>query len=184
MKKYLMALALATAFVSANAYVWDSTRLFTVKENINRPFYQASLQPFIEKADNILTLSPLSVMDKSALPPSGDPHDYMSQARYFWPNPSKPDGLPYINRDGVTNPEIYKLDRNRLGETADRITTLAVAYYLTGNEKYAEKAVELIKVWFLDKNTRMNPNLEYAQMIPGHNGGKGRCYGLLDTYSF
>ena len=21
-------------------------------------------------------------------------------------------------------------------------------------------------------------------MIPGHNGGKGRCYGLLDTYSF
>ena len=30
----------------------------------------------------------------------------------------------------------------------------------------------------------MNPNLEYAQMIPGHNNDKGRCYGLIDTYSF
>lgn len=184
MNKYLVALILAASSVSANAYVWDSTRLFTVKENIKRPFYQASLQPFLEKADSILPLPPLSVMDKETIPPSGNPHDYMSQARYFWPDPSKSDGLPYINRDGVTNPEIYKLDRNRLGETADRITKLAVAYYLTGEERYAEKAVALIKVWFLDKNTRMNPNLEYAQMIPGHNGGKGRCYGLLDTYSF
>ncbi len=41
-----------------------------------------------------------------------------------------------------------------------------------------------LSVYGSDKDTRMNPNLEYAQMIPGHNGGKGRCYGLLDSYSF
>ena len=59
-----------------------------------------------------------------------------------------------------------------------------MAWYFSEEEKYARKATELIRVWFLDKATRMNPNLEYAQMIPGHNNDKGRCYGLIDTYSF
>ena len=66
-------------------------------------------------------------MMKEKTPSSGDKHDYMSQARYFWPDPAKPDGLPYINRDGISNPELNKLDRNRLGTTANRITTLALA---------------------------------------------------------
>lgn len=123
-------------------------------------------------------------MMKEKTPGSGDKHDYMSQARYFWPDPSKPDGLPYVNRDGLSNPEILTLDRERLGQTADRIKTLSLAYYLTGDEKYAAKATEFIRVWFLDRKTAMNPNLEYAQVIPGVNGGKGRCYGLLDAYSF
>ena len=108
----------------------------------------------------------------------------MSQARYYWPDPSKPDGLPYISHDGKSNPELDKLDRNRLGETAQRVTTLALAWYFSGDEKYARKATELIRVWFFNKDTRMNPNLEYAQMIPGHNNNKGRCYGVIDTYSF
>ena len=108
----------------------------------------------------------------------------MSQARYYWPDPTKPNGLPYINRDGVSNPELNKLDRNRLGKTAGRITTLALVWYFSGEEQYARKATELIRVWFLNKDTRMNPNLEYAQMMPGHNNDKGRCYGLIDTYSF
>lgn len=89
-----------------------------------------------------------------------------------------------MSRDGESNPELNKLDRNRLGATASRVTTLALAWYFSGEEKYAQKATELIRVWFFDKDTRMNPNLEYAQMIPGHNGGKGRCYGVLDSYSF
>lgn len=184
MKRYLIVLTMATVVASAVATIVNPSRLEIVKENITRPFYQASLRPLLHKADNILNLTPLSVMDKETMPPSGNKHDYMSQARYFWRDPSKPDGLPYINRDGMTNPEIHKLDRKRLGETADRITTLCLAYYFTDNEEYARKATELLKTWFLNKDSRMNPNLEYAQMIPGHNGGKGRCYGVLDTYSF
>ena len=172
---------MAAACGSTVANVVNLPRLDIVKENIDRPFYQASLRQMLLKADSLLTVAPLSVMDKDIVPPSGSKHDYMSQARYFWRDPSKPDGLPYINRDGMTNPEIYRLDRNRLGETADRITTLCLAYYLTDDEKYARKATQLLRTWFIDKATRMNPNLEYAQMIPGHNGGKGRCNGVVDA---
>lgn len=184
MNKYIVALSLATATLCGNAQVWNPDHLKQVKQEIDRPFYAESLTHLLRQADAYIDAKPASVMDKDALPASGDKHDYMSQARYFWADPSKPDGLPYINRDGESNPEIYKLDRYRLGETANRIKVLSLAYYLTGDEKYAKKAVELIKVWFLDKDTRMNPNLEYAQMVPGHDNGKGRCYGVLDAYSF
>lgn len=184
MNRHILTLGLAASFLCGSSQVIDTSRLQNVKQNIDRPFYSKALSHLVCVADSLLECVPMSVMDKEAVPASGDRHDYMSQARYFWQDPQKADGLPYINRDGVTNPEIYKLDRDRLGKTADRIKTLALAYYFTGDEKYAGKAAQLIDVWFLDKNTRMNPNLEYAQMIPGHNNGKGRCYGVIDAYSF
>ena len=164
--------------------VWDAAHLAQVKQSIHQPFYAIAYQELKAKADRLLNAKPLSVMLKEKIPASGDKHDYMSQARYAWPDPSKPDGLPYITRDGLSNPEINKLDRNRLGTTADRITILSLAWYFSGDERYAQKATELIRVWFLDKATRMNPNLEYAQVIPGLYGNKGRSYGLIDTYSF
>ncbi len=164
--------------------IWDATHLAGVKESIQEPFYSTAYQELKAKADRLLDARPLSVTLKEKTPASGDKHDYMSQARYYWPDPTKPDGLPYISRDGLSNPELEKLDRNRLGATADRITTLTLAWYFSGDERYAQKATELARVWFLDKETRMNPNLNYAQVIPGRYGNKGRCYGLIDTYSF
>lgn len=164
--------------------IWNPTHLKHVKQSIRKPFYATSYQALKAEADKMLNAQPLSVMMKDKTPASGDKHDYMSQARYTWPDPTKPDGLPYITRDGQTNPEINKLDRNRLGATANRITTLALTWYFSGEEQYAEKATELIRVWFLNKATRMNPNLEYAQIVPGRYGNKGRCYGLIDSYSF
>ena len=164
--------------------IWDASHLAKVKQSLDEPFYATAYQKLKADADGLLHVEPLSVMMKEKMPASGDKHDYMSQARYFWPDPTKPDGLPYINKDGKSNPELEKLDRNRLGETAERVTTLALAWYFSGEEKYARKATELIRVWFLDKDTRMNPHLEYAQIIPGMNHDKGRCYGVLDGYSF
>ena len=164
--------------------IWNTAHLANVKHSIHEPFYATTYEILKAEADRLLDAQPLSVMMKEKTPTSGDKHDYMSQARYYWPDPTKPNGLPYINRDGVSNPELNKLDRNRLGTTAGRITTLALVWYFSGEEQYARKATELIRVWFLNKDTRMNPNLEYAQMIPGHNNDKGRCYGLIDTYSF
>lgn len=164
--------------------IWDKTHLEKVKQSIHEPYYAAACEALKAEADRLLEAEPLSVMMKEKTPASGDKHDYMSQARYFWPDPTKPDGLPYISRDGLSNPELEKLDRNRLGTTARRITTLALAWYFSGEEAYAQKATELIRVWFLDKATCMNPNLEYAQVIPGLNGNKGRSYGLIDSYSF
>ena len=163
--------------------VWDSAHLARVKESIHEPYYAAAFAHLLQQADACLQAGPLSVMDKQAVPESGDKHDYMSLARYYWPDPSKPDGLPYVNRDGESNPELNGYDRIPMGTTCNRIETLSLAWYLSGNEAYAQRAVELLRVFFLDKATRMNPNLNYAQVARGHNGNRGRSYGVLDAYS-
>lgn len=163
---------------------WNAAHVDYVRRNIKSNFYSLAYERLKADADAMTDKEPLSVMMKDKTPASGDKHDYMSMARYFWPDPEKADGLPYINRDGVSNPELECYDRNRLGEAAERITTLSLAWYLSGDDIYARKAVEQIRMWFINRDTRMNPNLEYAQMVPGLNGGKGRSYGVLDTYSF
>lgn len=171
-------------FPAQSQSMWDKAHLSDVKNRIDAPFYGKAYGNLIKHADALLEEEPLSVMMKEKTPASGDKHDYMSQARYYWPNPDRPDGRPYVSRDGLSNPEINRLDRIRLGMTADRIKVLSLAWYFSGDEKYARKASELIKVWFLNKDTAMNPNLEYAQVAPGHFNDKGRSYGLIDTYSF
>lgn len=131
-------------------------------------------------AKSALKMKPVSVMDKSRTPPSGDKHDYMSQAPYFWRDPKSPTGLPYIRRDGERNPEIYQIpDHKSLSKLEENVETLALAYYYTGNEDYAAKAAQLLRAWFLDPATRMNPNLEFAQAVPGVNTGRGT--GLIET---
>lgn len=121
----------------------------------------------IREADKNLTSNIITVMDKPMTPPSGDKHDYMSMGRYWWPNPATADGLPYIRKDGVVNPEVDKLDRIPLGKAARSIYTLSLAFYLTNDEKYAAKAVENLSIWFINKDTKMNPNMNFGQTIPG-----------------
>ncbi|MBQ8500904.1 MAG: alginate lyase family protein [Bacteroides sp.] len=183
-RNLLLAALLYLASTLGAQSLWDAEHLSKVKQSIDQPFYADAYQALIREAERALEAEPLSVMMKEKAPVSGNMHDYMSLARYFWPDPTKPDGLPYITRDGISNPELNKYDRNRLGSTAERISTLALAWYFSGEEKYAQKATELIRVWFLNKDTYMNPNLEYAQVSRGHYGDKGRSYGLIDSYSF
>jgi hypothetical protein len=142
--------------------------------------FQAALTELDADANVALKVKPVSVMDKGVTPPSGDKHDYMSQAPYYWPDPSKPNGLPYIRKDGQRNPEIDKItDRANLQRLARNTFTLALAYYYTGRPEYAQHAAELIRVWFLDAATRMNPNLNFGQGIPGI--AKGRAAGIVET---
>lgn len=186
MKKLLLSVlgALLAVSVGNAQSIWNREHLCEVKSQLNRPMYAQAYGALIGEADELLEATPLSVMMKQKPSPTGDNHYYTSLARYFHPDPSKPDGLPYVNRDGITNPEINLWDRNRLGDMAHRVATLSLAYFMSGDERYAAKAAEQLRVWFLNKDTRMYPNFEYAQMVPGVNGNKGRCYGVLDGYSF
>jgi hypothetical protein len=131
-------------------------------------------------AQKSLSAGPFSVVSKEAAPPSGDKHDYMSQAPYFWRDPKSPTGLPYIRRDGERNPEISKYpDHQSMDKMVSSVETLALAYYFQGDEAFAGRAAVLLRAWFIDSATRMNPNLQYAQAIPGINTGRG--IGLIET---
>ena len=144
------------------------------------PSIMAAYKMLIKDADKALQFGPVSVMEKKNDPPSGDKHDYMSLAPYFWPDPNKPGGLPYIRKDGETNPEVkdYK-DKEYQPLLCSNVQTLALAYYFSGEKIYAEHAAKLLRVWFLDTATRMNPNLNFGQAIKGVN--TGRAAGLIDT---
>lgn len=166
-----------------NTRIYDARKLIAIKQSTS-PAYKKAKEKVQSEAEKILSKTPPSVMDKEMIPTSGDKHDYMSMGPYWWPDPSKPDGLPYIRRDGERNPELDKLDRNKLGNMAESVATLGLAYFFSEEEKYAEKAVEYLKVWFLNPKTKMNPNLNFGQTIPGRNNGLGRGTGLIDTYSF
>jgi hypothetical protein len=132
-----------------------------------------------ERADRALLEGPWSVMDKKHVPPSGDRHDYMSVGPYWWPDPLKPDGLPYIRRDGKTNPERYEYDNSSMKNMVYAVEALARAWYFTGHATYAERAALLLRIWFLDTATKMNPHLRYGQAIRGITDG--RDIGIIDT---
>ena len=116
----------------------------------------------------------------------GGPHDFFSQADYFWPNPKNPDG-PYVNRDGQSNPENFNEHRKAMIRLSIEMPALTSAWLLLRRERsqsaaaksYGRKAAEFLLAWFVAAETRMNPNLEYAQGV--HGVSTGRNYGIIDT---
>jgi hypothetical protein len=125
------------------------------------------------------------------LPPFGDAHDYWLPAPYFWPNPNTKDGLPYIKIDGKRSPGtgLYETgseqyDRTSLQRLFDDTTTLALAWRVTGNMHYAEHGSLLVRRWFLDPSSRMNPHMRFAQVRLGHNENQGFSTGIIEAKDF
>lgn len=111
---------------------------------------------------------------KDQLPPGATVHDYVSLAPYMWPDPSKKDGLPYIQRDGRRNPlaGTYK-DGAMLNGVSQDVLVLGLAYLFSGEEKYAERAAILLRTFFIDPETRMNPHFNYSQIVMGKDRSGG-----------
>ncbi len=164
---------------------WESSQLAEAKNRTKNPDEKLEkiLVSLRKNADEALTRGPYSVTFKEDVPPSGDKHDYMSFSRYWWPNPDTPDGLPYVRHDGRVNADLRRRgDRDQIGQLFEDIDTLSLAYYFLEEEKYATHAVKLVRTWFLDPKTKMNPHLEYGQAVPGLSDGRG--VGIIDTRGF
>ena len=147
------------------------------------PEAKAMATKIVKEADKRVGKPVITITENENLQASKDPHDYFSIGRYFWPDPSKPDGLPWVNRDGETNPDAVKAsDEKKLSEMIHAVEYLSLAYYLTGNEKYGAEAARFLRGFFLDVETKMNPHLDYGQSVPGKATGRG--WGLIDTRGF
>lgn len=143
----------------------------------------AAVAALQELAGEYLDRGPVYVTEKRKLPPSGDRRDYMTLSPYWWPDPAKPSGLPYVRRDGERNPEVYDYpERENAGLLGEAARTLALCYAVTGEERYAAKCAEWIRGWFLDPERGMNPNMAYAQLIPGRTTVRGT--GIIDSRRF
>jgi hypothetical protein len=176
------ALAQGVSTEVPRVFLLDPQEIAQVRERVaEEPALRPALEKLLAEAAEALEAGPFSVVHQTLLPPSGDKHDYLSFGPYWWPDPSKPDGLPYIRRDGELNPEARddRSDRVALGRMINAVKTLALACYLEGEPRYAERAALLLRTWFLDPATRMNPHLQYGQAIPGRV--EGRDIGIIDT---
>jgi hypothetical protein len=132
----------------------------------------------LQAADRCLSEPPVTVTASHSPRSAGGRHDFFSEGDYWWPDPANPGG-PYVQRDGMSNPENFVEHRNALMRLSVQVPALAAAWSLTHDARYASHAARHLRAWFVDKATRMNPSLQYAQAIQGRFTGRGT--GIIDT---
>jgi hypothetical protein len=172
----------AASFGGRRTFFLDPATMTVLRQRAaTEPAFARARERLIAQAEAALARGPNTVTDKQTLPPSGDRHDYLSIGPYWWPNPDTPTGLPYVRRDGEFNPDrnSNRYDIADLEAMSSDVETLGLAYYFTDDARYARHAAHLLRAWFLDDATRMNPNMDFAQAVPGRE--TGRAEGIIDT---
>lgn len=183
-RSHLILLLLLSSKLLFSQVIFNQTTLEQQRNNYKKDSLSSEIKILLQSVDKELNKKSLyTIVNKKQTPPSGDKHDYLSLAPYWFPDSSKADGLPYIRKDGVRNPEAAEYtDEKQLNRMSDAVVKLSLADYFTQNEAYVAQAKLLLQVWFVDSATRMNPNMLYAQAIKGRNDGRGA--GILETRSF
>lgn len=125
-----------------------------------------------------LNEAPVTITAFVAERSAGGIHDFFSEGDYWWPNPNDPDG-PYIQRDGETNPDNFVAHRHAMVRFGMIVGNLTSAFLLTNDKQYTDASLKHIRAWFINEETKMNPNLLYAQAIKGVATGRG--IGIIDT---
>ena len=158
------------------------------KERVNGNI-EKIVERLLSDADEALQRGPFSVLNKTSIPPSGDKRDYFHLAPYWWM--VKEDGGEVLLKryEGMRNPAsiLYSnaskaYDRSSLQHVFDDTLMCSLAWFFSGDIRYAQHGSELINIFFVRNETAMKPHLTYAQYI-----GRPSHYGIIemkDLYFF
>ncbi len=158
-----------------NYFIFDKNELNKLKTSINQDsisiiekivadYYDAPVESVVTKVQNEIELS--------------SKHEYASLATYWWKNPDTENGLPYIRKDGMANPYGEEFDKDKFKKVASITYFSALLYFLTEDKKHYSLMEKHLKNWFINPETRMNPNMNHGQFIPGVIDG--RAEGIID----
>jgi hypothetical protein len=175
-RRFLQAAAAAGCAAAART-AWARTSR-SERSDAYRLVATTDRERILEAAAEYVTQTPLTITAFPTTRSAGNLHDFYSQADYFWPNPNDPNG-PYINRDGQSNPDNFDDHRKVMVRLSIQMPALTAAWLLTGDSRYARRACDHLRAWFVTAETRMNPNLQFAQAVQGIS--TGRSYGIIDS---
>ncbi|QOD60940.1 alginate lyase family protein [Polaribacter haliotis] len=154
------------------------TILFNCKKENKFNLIEVEKERVLKNAEQYLTSKPITVTANIAERSSGNKHDFYSEGDYWWPNPNDLEGS-YIRKDGLTNPDNFTAHRKAMIRLCEIAGSLGSAYIITKDEKYVEALMPHLKAWYVNEETKMNPNLLFAQAIKGKVTGRG--IGIIDT---
>ena len=163
---------------AASALLLPRLALPQAAENVHFNVAEYDRTRVLAGAADAIKLPPATVTSVAAPVKGLDRHTYYSEDTEWWPQDGSPDA-PYEHRQGYSNPHAFNAHRDAFVRLNGVVAACVAAWRLTAETRYAEHAMLHLRAWFLDADTRMEPNLEHAACIPPSSVGTPR--GVEDT---